>query len=175
MTRRALPTILAGVLAALTLFASQAFAATATVTVSGTQWSVSSCYIGATEGNVNFNINDLTDLGISTYRIYGGMSRWEASDDSGVFGSPSIAQIKANPSVINWAWWDNVITNPQGGSDYWWSGTSGLWQGNARTLLSSLHTAGGLLVMTVRNVDNNNNPACAAQLNPPNTVVAQNE
>lgn len=175
MSRKALTALSAVLLAALAVFASQALAATATITVAGTQWGVSSCYIGATEGNVNFNINDFTDLGINTYRIYGGMSRWEAQDDDGVFGSPAIADIKANPNVINWAWWDNVITNPQGGSDYWWSGTTGLWQGNARTMLSALHNAGVRVVMTLRNVDNNKNPAWAAQLNPPNTTAGQNE
>jgi hypothetical protein len=44
-------------------------AGTQTVTVAGTQWGVSSCYIGATEGNVRFNIQDLTDAGINTYRV----------------------------------------------------------------------------------------------------------
>jgi hypothetical protein len=77
--------------------------------------------------------------------------------------------------VVNWAWWDNVITNPKGGSDYWWSGDANLWQGNARTVLGALHNAGVRVVMTLRNVDNNKNPAWAAQLNPPNTTAGQNE
>ena len=180
MVRKGLPAIIAVAIAALAVFAAGSQAAgggsTATVTVSGTQWGVSSCYIGATEGNVNFNINDFTDLGINTYRVYGGMSRWEQQDDDGVFGSPTIAQIKANPSVINWAWWDNAITNPPNGTDYWWSGTTGLWQGSAATMLGALHNAGVRVVMTLRNVDNNNNPAWAEQqLNPPNTTAGQNE
>jgi hypothetical protein len=164
-------------LVALALFVAHAHGAgsTATVTVSGTQMGVSTCYIGATEGNVNFNINDFTDLGINTYRIYGGMQRWEATDDDGVFGSPTIAQIKADPNVIPWSVWDNAINNPPNGSDYWWSGTTGLWQGSAATMLSALHNAGIRVVMTLRNVDNNGNPAWAAQLNPPNTTAGQNE
>ena len=47
------------------------------------------------------------------------MQRWEAQDDDGVYGSPSIAQIKANVNAVNWAWWDNVMTTPPNGSDYW--------------------------------------------------------
>jgi hypothetical protein len=57
----------------------------ATISVSGTQWGTSMCYIGATEGNARFDIEDLRDAGINTYRIYGGMSRWEPQDDDGVF------------------------------------------------------------------------------------------
>src|SRR5215510_15655870 len=147
-------------------------AASATITVSGTPWGLSTCYIGATEGNVRFNVADLQAAGMNTYRIYGGMSRWEATDDDGVFGSPSIAQIKANVNVIPWSFWDNVMTTPQDNSDYWWSGTPGTtWQGNARTIFQSLKDAGIRPVLTIRNVDNNDNPAWAAQLNPPNTTA----
>ena len=152
-----------------------AHAATATITVVGTPWGTSTCYIGATEGNVRFNITDLQDAGINTYRIYGGMQRWEQQDDDGVFGSPSIAQIKANVNAVNWAWWDNAMTTPPNGSDYWWSGNANLWQGNARTIFSALQTAGIRPILTLRNVDNNANPAWAAQLNPPNTTAAWNE
>ena len=69
------------------------------ITVSGTPWDMSTCYIGATEGNVRFNLADLQEAGITTYRIYGGMHRWEWQDDDGVYGSPTIAEIKANPNV----------------------------------------------------------------------------
>ena len=44
-------------------------ASSATISVSGTQWGVSTAYIGATEGNVRFNTADMSDLGINTYRI----------------------------------------------------------------------------------------------------------
>ena len=73
----------------------------ATISVSGTRWGTSMCYIGATEGNARFDIADLRDAGINTYRIYGGMSRWEPQDDDGVFGAPSLADIKKDPQVIN--------------------------------------------------------------------------
>ena len=40
-----------------------------TITVSGAPWGMSTCYIGATEGNVRFDIADLQEAGIATYRI----------------------------------------------------------------------------------------------------------
>src|SRR2546429_4125669 len=99
----------------------------ARVAVGRNQWGKSTCYIGAVEGSSRFNISDLKDLGINTYHIYGGMSRWEAQDDGSVYGSPSIAQIKADPNVIDWARWDSVMTNPPDGSDYWWVGAPHPW------------------------------------------------
>ena len=45
----------------------------------------------------------------------------------------------------------------------------------ARTIFSALQTAGIRPILTLRNVDNNANPAWAAQLNPPNTTAAWNE
>ena len=143
-------------------------ASSATISVSGTQWGVSTAYIGATEGNVRFNTADMSDLGINTYRIYGGMSRWEWQDPYSPYGTPTIDQIKANPSVINWTWWDNAMTNPPNGSDYWWSNGPTLWQGNARTIFANLQSAGIRPVVTVRNRDNNGNPAWAP--NPPVTA-----
>jgi hypothetical protein len=134
---------------------------------------VSTCFIGATEGNVRFELADLQDAGINTYRVYGGMSRWEAQDDDGVYGLPSIAEIKADPNVVNWAWWDEVMTNPPGESDYWWSGEDNLWQGNARTIFQGLKDAGIRPVLTIRNRDNNGNPSWSP--NPPKTEADWNE
>ena len=73
-----------------------------TITVNGQQWGKSTCFIGATEGSSRFSLTDLEDLGVNAYHMYGGMSRWETQDDSSVYGYPTIAQIKANPAVINW-------------------------------------------------------------------------
>jgi len=145
----------------------------ATVAVAGTQWGKSTCYIGAVEGSSRFDISDLKDLGINTYHIYGGMSRWEAQDDSSVYGSPSIAQIKADPNVINWAQWDNVMSNPPGGSDYSWVGTSPSWHGNARTLFASLRAEGIQPVVTLRNRDDQQHPSWAP--NPPVSSADWNE
>jgi hypothetical protein len=72
----------------LSLLVTYAFAGTGTLTVSGTQLGVTSQYLGANEGSSQFNINDLVDLGINSYRMYGGMSRWEPTNDSSTYGSP---------------------------------------------------------------------------------------
>ena len=146
-----------------------------TITVSGTPWGLSTCEIGATEGNVRFDIADLHAAGITTYRIYGGMSRWEWQDNDGIYGAPTIAEIKANPNVINWTWWDQAMTTPPHGSDYWWSGQDHVWPGNARTIFSALQSAGIRPVLTLRNVDNTGNPAWAQQLNPPRSPEDWNE
>ena len=130
----------------------------ALVTVQGTQWGRSTCYIGATEGSRRFNISDLQDLGINSYHLYGGMSRWEAQDDDGMYGSPTIDQIKANPNVINWDWWDKIMTNPPKGSDYWWDPKLPRWQGNARTLFSTLKAAHIQTIIVLRNRDDQQNP-----------------
>ena len=145
----------------------------ATIVVSGTQWGLSTCHIGATEGNVRFDPADIVGAGMNTYRVYGGMSRWEQEDDDGVYGSPSIAEITADPNVINWAWWDNAMTTPPNGSDYWWSGDGGLWQGNARTIFAGLKATGIRPVLTIRNRDNNGNPPWSP--NPPVTAADWNE
>ena len=71
--------------------------AAATLSVSARPWGVSTRYVGGTEGNMRFDIADLTDCGINTLRIYGDMSRFEPTDDDGVYGSPTIAEIKADP------------------------------------------------------------------------------
>jgi hypothetical protein len=151
-------------------------AAVETIAVSGIPWGTSPCYVGATEGNINFDMADLWQAEINTYRVYGGMHRWEWVDDDAVYGSPTIAEIKADPNVVDWAWWDDVMTNPNEGSDYWWSGTPGtVWPGNARTLFQELKDAGIEPVVTLRNVDNNDEPQWAHQLNPPVTAEDWNE
>jgi hypothetical protein len=152
-------------------------ATAATISVSGSQFGVSTCYIGANEGNVRFSTADMTDLGINTFRIYGSLPRWEWQDPYPVYGEPTIDQIKADPGVISWAWWDDAMTNPPGGSDYWWSMGSTLWQGNARTIFGSLQAAGIRPVLVLRNVDNVTvngvfQPAWAP--NPPVTAADQN-
>lgn len=133
-------------------------------------------YIGAVEGNTTFDPADLEDLSINTYRIYGGMSRWEPEDDDEIYGWPSVAEIKADPNLINWEFWDQAMTNPPYGSDYWWSGKPGeVWSGSADTLFSTLKSMGIRPVLNIRNVDNSFNPAWARQLNPPKTEADWNE
>jgi hypothetical protein len=145
----------------------------ATLTVNGNQWGQSTCYIGAVEGSSRFNIADLEDLGINTYRIFGGMPRWEPQDDDGKYGSPSIDQIKADPNIINWAWWDKIMTNPPQGSDYWWDPKLPRWQGSASTLFSLLQKYHIRTVITLRNQDDQHRPSWAP--NPPTTSADWNE
>ncbi len=148
----------------------------AAIKISGTAAGVSTRYIGAVEGNINFDLKDLQDLGINTYRIYGGMSRWEREDDDGKYGWPSIDEIKINPNLINWAYWDKIMTDPPQGSDYSWSGEPGtVWQGNARTIFNTLKQANIRPVVSIRNVDNTWNPSWALQLNPPRAKEDWNE
>ncbi|MGL5058679.1 MAG: hypothetical protein ACRC62_01760, partial [Microcoleus sp.] len=148
----------------------------ATIKFSNTPAGVSTRYIGAVEGNINFDIKDLQDLGVNTYRIYGGMSRWEPEDDDGKYGWPEISQIKANPNLINWAYWDKMMTDPPNGSDYWWSGEPGkVWQGTAKTIFTALKQANIRPVVSIRNVDSSWNPSWALQLNPPRTEEDWNE
>ena len=157
----------------LALLAAPARGPDSTITVSGQQWGTSTCYFGATEGNVRFDPADLQAAGMTTYRVYGGMARWEQQDDDGVYGSPSVDAIKADPNVVNWSWWDRAMTSPPAGSDYWWSGTDNLWPGTAATLFTGLKSAGVRTVLTIRNRDNNGNPSWSA--NPPTTTADWNE
>ena len=149
-------------------FYSLAGGGTGTLTVSATQEGVTSQFLGANEGSSQFNINDLVDLGINSYRIYGGMSRWEPANAESTYGSPTIAQIEANPAVINWAFYDNIFTNPPGGSDYSWSATTGIPPVSAATIISDLNAHSITPIVVLRNVDNNHNPAWAP--NPPTTA-----
>ncbi|GCE12642.1 hypothetical protein [Tengunoibacter tsumagoiensis] len=113
--------------------------------------------IGAVEGSSGFKLADLQDLGINTYRIYGGMSRWMIFDQHSSI--PSIEQVQTNPAVIDWSKWDAVMSSPPEGSDYWWVPGTHRWQGNARTLFGSLQSARILPVLVLRNRDDNNNPS----------------
>ena len=149
---------------------------TVSVKVYDTAVGVSTRYIGACEGNVNFDLADIVNLGINTYRIYGGMSRWETEDDDGVYGLPTIAQIKENPALIPWEHWDAVMTSPETGTDYSFSGVpEALWQGSARTIFETLKQEHIRPVLTIRNTDPGWNPDWALQLNPPRTPEDWNE
>jgi hypothetical protein len=157
---------------------SQAFSSNVgiAIKIDRTVVGASTYYIGVCEGNVDFDEADITDLGINTYRIYGGMSRWEAEDDDGRYGLPTIAQIKANPAVISWKHWDEVMTQPKSGSDYGFSGVGkDLWQGSARTIFETLKQKHIRPVLTLRNSDPGWSPAWALQLNPPRTEADWNE
>ena len=154
---------------------SPAAAASYTITVTGTTSILTEKSIGAVEGCDRFNAADLADGGFKNYRIYAGTSRLETSDDDGVYGSPTIAQIKANPNLIPWTTWDNAFNRTDG---YFWSGTctgAGGAQVSLAQMLTDLKNNGIAPVVTVRNVDNNNTPVWAQAMNPPNTPEDNNE
>lgn len=166
----ALFTILIGMNAGLTTFSP-----TRTIRIYDRPLGISTRYIGTCEGNVNFDATDLQDLGINTYRIYGGMSRWEPQDDDGLYGYPSISQIKNDPDLIPWQHWDQVMSNPKTGTDYSFSGQSRtLWQGSAQTIFETLKQKNIRSVLTIRNTDPGW-PEWALRLNPPRTNKDWNE
>jgi hypothetical protein len=149
--------------------------APASVEVAGERWGTSTCYIGATEGSGGFDIKDLRDSGINTYRLYGGIWRWEYEDDGGGFGTPTVAQIKADPNVVNWRWWDNAMTNPPNGTDYWWVERPNVWYGSARQIFRDLKKSDIRTVLTLRNSDASGKPEWARSLNPPTSEAARTE
>ena len=101
-------------------------AESATITVSATVLGKSTTYIGATEAG-GFWIEDLTDLGINTYRLWTKLAElewWDDDDaidglwDDSEFGSPTIAEIKADSAsgfanTIPWTWWDTRFDEVQ--------------------------------------------------------------
>ncbi|MGQ9779458.1 MAG: hypothetical protein ACUVRM_06230 [Bacillota bacterium] len=143
-----------------------------TITVTGAPDGLTELSIGAVEGNSRFNVAELVDVGFKNYRIYAGMSRLEPEDDDGVYGSPSIAEIKANPGIIPWAYWDYQFTRQDG---YFWSGEGIGVQVSLYQILSGLKANGIRPIVTLRNVDNDNNPPWAQELNPPNSPEDWNE
>lgn len=150
---------------------------TATIKVSGRQWGVSTRYIGADRGITNFDIADITDLGLNTYRFYEGhMYAWEWQDDDGIYGLPTIDDIKSDANVINWQWWDNALTNPPEGSPFWYATDPGVgWQGNWREIFESLKDAGVRPFVSLRVQNAALKPDWSRALNPPNTPEGRNE
>ena len=154
------------------LLVSPTHAKTYTVTVTGTPDGRTEQSIGATEGCTRFDINELADAGLGNYRLWAGMSRLEPVDDDGVYGKPTIAQIKANPAIINWAAWDAQFYKPA----YAWTPnckpdvSSSLYD-----ILSALQQQGIRAVVTLRPVDDQGQPAWAAGLTPPRTLADETE
>lgn len=92
---------------------TEATGSTLAVKVKGTSSGLSTKYIGANgtelEYSRDFKINDVKALGITTYRLWSGMEKLEPVDDDGVYGSPSIAQMKQSGSrvnLVNWSAFD---------------------------------------------------------------------
>lgn len=153
-------------------------ASRATIKVSGEQWGHSTRYIGADRGITNFDIRDFHDLGMNTYRYYGGMANWEYEDDDGQYGLPSIEAIKSDPGLVNWAWWDRTFTDPPEGSAYWYATEPGVgWQGSMDKMLRDMKGAGvkPMISLRVQNAQRPIQPEWSARLNPPDTPEGRNE
>jgi hypothetical protein len=132
---------------------------TVTITVQNTVLGQTTTYIGATEAG-GFYIDDLTDLGINTYRLWTKMDELEWWDDDdptddalwndSAYGTPTIAQVKANPNLVPWAaWWDARFTETQP----WRYGTQ-TRQGIIAALTSNNITP----VVVLRTYDDQGNP-----------------
>jgi hypothetical protein len=146
------------------LVVSLAHAKTYTVTVKGTSDGQTEQSIGATEGCTRFNIEELVEAGLGNYRLWAGMSRLEPEDDDGLYGTPTIAQIKADPTMINWSAWDAQFNRPA----YDFSPNCvPVVRTSLYEMLAALQADGIRAVVTLRNVDDQGQPAWAAQLNPP--------
>jgi hypothetical protein len=99
---------------------------TGTITVSATTDGVTTTYIGATEA-AGFWIDDLTALGLNTYRLWTKMAElewWDDDDttdglwDDSEYGTPTIAAIKADAvnnfvNTVPWGWWDSCFDEVQ--------------------------------------------------------------
>ncbi len=144
--------------------------AEATIKVSPEQWGVSTRYIGGTEGSARFDIDEMKECGINTLRIYGDMSRFEPTDDGGEYGSPTLAQIKADPDVIPWERWDEVMDSPYSPHIAVREGHPALtW----RRVFEELKGAGIRPVISLRNRDTHLKPGWIAAV--PETEADWNE
>jgi hypothetical protein len=144
--------------------------AEATIEVGPEQWGVSTRYIGGTEGDSRFEIEELRDCGINTLRIYGDMSRFEPTDDDGEYGAPTIAQIKADPDVIAWERWDEVMDGPYSPHI---EGAEGQPPLSWRRVFAELKEAGIRPVIALRNRDTHLQPEWSPAV--PETAADWNE
>jgi hypothetical protein len=152
------------VLLASLVMATSSQAAALTVTVTGVSDGVTEYDIGACEA-LQFNIADITDLGVGIYRIWGSSAETEPVDDDGVYGSPTIAEIKADPDIIPWSTWD---TNMKA-TDFRAHGVS------FYDMLLTLKNNDVKVVTSLVNVNNKDQPLWMQQLNPPTTTEDWNE
>jgi hypothetical protein len=146
-----------------TLRLPHSLAESATITVSDTVLGKTTTYIGATEGGV-FNISDLTNLGINTYRMWTKMDELEWWDDDDALaylcneiGTPISTTIKLDQTsgftnTIPWEWWDEQFT-----------GTYYTWSGNSREQVIQQCVANGIApVLVLRARDDHGKPDCCS-------------
>jgi hypothetical protein len=119
-------------------------------------------YIGANEA-LSFYIDDLTDLGVNTYRLWTKMAElewWDDDDamdglwDDSEYGTPTIVQIKADQAsgfanTIPWSWWDARFQEIQS----WRQGTQ-----VREVIIQELVNNGITPVIVLRTIDDQGNP-----------------
>ncbi len=72
---------------------------------------VSTQYMGVTIVPKLYDFNVFNDLGINTTRIFSSVEDFEPVDDNGIYGKPSIEEVKGNIDIIPWTTWDNAISS----------------------------------------------------------------
>jgi hypothetical protein len=138
------------------------------LTVDPVPWGTSTHYIGGTEGNMGFDPRDFADCGVNTLRVYGDMSRFEPEDDDGAYGSPSPAEVQADPNRIPWGRWDAAMDGLY--SDQITRTPPLTWRG----VFADLKRGGVRVVISLRNRDAPNlNPKWMAAV--PTTEADWNE
>lgn len=137
-------------------------AKTVSITVQSTVIDQTPAYYGAVEGG-HWNVADLVDCGMNSIRLYCDMSRIEPTDDDGVYGSPSIAEIKADPSIIPWSVWDERLND----ATLWGTGVS------LAQILADCAANGIQPLLCLRTSDTNMEPAWTPQ--PPFDAADTNE
>jgi hypothetical protein len=133
-----------------------------TISVSDSVLGQTTTYIGATEAG-GFWIEDLTNLGINTYRLWTKMAElewWDDDDavdglwDDSEYGAPTITEIKADSAngfsnTIPWSWWDDRFDEIQS----WRYGTQ-----TRRGIIEALTNNNVTPVVVLRPYDDQGNP-----------------
>jgi len=147
-----------------------------TITVADSVLGRTTSYIGATEAYV-FDIDDLLDLGVNTYRMWTKMAELEWWDDDDavwgdygetMIGTPSIQSIRDDAAndftnTVPWTWWDDQF----GGMYYRWADPAdpGVEYSRAEVIDQCI-SSGITPLLVLRNKDDTNNPPWAPDPDP---------
>ncbi len=72
---------------------------------------VSTQYMGLTVVPNLYDFQVFNDLGVNTNRIFSNVEDFEPVDDNGIYGRPTINEVKGNIDIIPWTTWDNAISS----------------------------------------------------------------
>ncbi|MFH1129980.1 MAG: VCBS repeat-containing protein, partial [Pseudomonadota bacterium] len=141
-----------------------------TITAADSVEGTTTTYIGATEAYV-FNIDDLTDLGINTFRMWTSMNELEWWDDDdatwgayggGMIGTPAIQTIKDDQpngfnNTVPWSWWDTQF----GGVFFSWDDPYSEASSSRAEIIDACISNQITPLLVLRNKTNANEPAWA--------------